>query len=276
MTYEIEFISTSYPGTNKRRNLEKRIEAGRYLVKNGFPEIMSHTVKDMERMQGFYREMGLRNTSRYGDHVVIARNNEGGIVGAARFGCSDEIIANALMRKFPDVAENHLDKAVLKQLFVESTERHNGLGGQLVKRVLEEAESLGFTQVYGYAETDASQLVGFYEALGFSIEKGDQPASFFGDIPGRVLNVREGGVFFQQSLGQEGKQPSKGKQSMLREGESENPKAIVQPSCVDVENGKTESRTMPAGTGREGREVGKRGILNRIRSLPRLFRRSQP
>lgn len=267
MNYVIEFISTSSPGTNKKRNLEKRIEAGNYLVDNGFSEMTIPAVRDVEKMQRNYRGRGLKNTSLYGDHFVIARNSEDKIIGAARLHCAEPIIDAALGMELPRVAQNHLNKMVLKQLFVEPTERHKGVGSRLVKKALEEAESLGARQMYGYAENDTPQLVGFYKKLGFAIEVGDQPSSIFGDFPEKIRNVREGGVFFQQPLGQESKQSSKEKQPILREDESENPKATPQPSCADVENGKTESRTMPAGTGREGRKRGKRGIRDRIRGL---------
>lgn len=267
MTYEIEFISTSYPGTNKRRNLEKRAKAGRYLVENGFPKVNVPTVADVENEQRRYRGKGLKDTSLYGDHFVIARNDEGKIVGAARFDCSDTIIEASLGLEALGVAQNHLNKAVLKQVFVNPAERHNGLGGQLVKKTLEEAKRLGFTQMYGYAENDSPQLTGFYEALGFSIEEGDQPDSIFGDFPVEIANARTGGVFFQQSLEDEDGRSSQKAAAILQGDGVENTRVLEQPSVTDVENRNPESRPIPTGYGQEEGVMGRRGILDRIRGF---------
>ncbi|MDK4295474.1 MULTISPECIES: GNAT family N-acetyltransferase [Corynebacterium] len=201
MSYTFKFVSTSDPKTNKRRNFDMRKKAGDLLEKNGFSVGDIPKVEDVEEAQGNFRRLGLKNTSLFGDHFVIAQDSGGKIIGAARFHCSSYILSNALDAKRLDVMQNHLSKANLTQVFVEREKRDKGIGTQLVEGALEEATKLGFTQLYGYAENDSPRLVNFYKNLGFTIEAGDQPTSIFGDIPGTVLNPRTGGVFFQRSLG---------------------------------------------------------------------------
>ena len=200
MDYTLEFISTAYPKTNKRRNFEMRKKAGNLLKKNGFSARDIPKVEDVEETQEDFRRLGLKNTSLFGDHFVIAQDSGGNIIGAARFHCSSPILFNAFDVGRLDVMQNHLSKANLTQVFVEREKRGKGIGTQLVEGALEEATKLGFTQLYGYAENDSPRLVNFYKNLGFTIEAENQPTSIFGDIPGTVLNPRTGGVFFQRSL----------------------------------------------------------------------------
>ena len=201
MSYTFEFVSTSDPKTNKRRNFEMRKKAGDLLKKNGFSARDIPKVEDVEETQEDFRRLGLKNTSLFGDHFVIAQDSGGKIIGAARFHCSSPILFNAFNVKRLDVMQNHLSKANLTQVFVEREKRDKRIGTQLVEGALEEATKLGFTQLYGYAENDSPRLVNFYKNLGFTIETGNQPTSIFGDIPGTVVNPRTGGVFFQRSLG---------------------------------------------------------------------------
>ena len=201
MDYTIEFLSTSDPKTNKKRNHERRKKAGELLEKNGFRVGDIPKVEDVEKAQESLRKLGLKNTSLYGEHLVIAQDSGDEIIGAARFYCSSSILSNAFKVGRLDVMQNHLMKANLTQVFVGREKRGKGIGTQLVEGALEEATKLGFTQLYGYAENDSPRLVNFYKNLGFTIETGNQPTSIFGDIPGTVVNPRPGGVFFQRSLG---------------------------------------------------------------------------
>lgn len=195
MDYTIEFLSTSDPKTNKRRNYERRKKAGELLAKNGFSVGDIPKVEDVEETQENFRRLGLKNTSLFGDHFVVAQDSGGKIIGAARFYCSSPILFNAFDVDRLDVMQNHLTKANLAQVFVEREKRDKGIGTQLVEGALQEATKLGFAQLYGYAENDSPQLVNFYKNLGFTIETGNQPTSIFGDIPGTVVNTRTGGVF---------------------------------------------------------------------------------
>lgn len=267
MDYTLEFISTSDPKTNKRRNFEMREKAGNLLTKNGFSAGDIPKVKDIEETQEAFRRLGLKNTSLFGDHFVIAQDSGGKIIGAARFHCSSDILSQAFNTKRLDVMQKHLSKANLTQVFVEREKRDKGIGTQLVKEALEEAKRLGFTQMYGYAENDSSQLVNFYKNLGFAIESGNQPTSIFGDIPGTVLNPRTGGVFFQQSLEHENGQPAQKEEAIPQEEGAENTKVSEQPLVTNVENRKTESRPIPTECSREEGAVGKRGVLDWIRGL---------
>lgn len=83
MDYTLEFISTSDPKTNKRRNFEMRDKAGNLLTKNGFSAGDIPKVKDIEEAQEVFRRLGLKNTSLFGDHFVIAQDSGGKIIGAA-------------------------------------------------------------------------------------------------------------------------------------------------------------------------------------------------
>ena len=149
MDYTLEFISTSDPKTNKRRNFEMRDKAGNLLTKNGFSAGDIPKVKDIEEAQEVFRRLGLKNTSLFGDHFVIAQDSGGKIIGAARFHCSSDILSQAFNTKRLDVMQKHLSKANLTQVFVEREKRDKGIGTQLVKEALEEAKRLGFTQMYG-------------------------------------------------------------------------------------------------------------------------------
>lgn len=200
MEYQIHFYSTGQSGSSANRNLENRKRAANFLQQNGFtPGDVPHT-KDVQQIQFELRaHFGLRNTHLYGDNAVIAEDPQGNIIGVGRFYLG-HIFSTAMQCNKLDMAQRHLEKANLAQLYVSPQARSQGVGKAIVQRTVEEAQSQGFKQIYGYADGDTAALMPFYEDLGFTIETSNQPESIFGGLSAIIMNPRSGGFFFQMPL----------------------------------------------------------------------------
>jgi len=57
---------------------------------------------------------------------------------------------------------------LLEDLFVEEEYRKHGIGGQLVKAVIEEAKKLGCYKLVGTSRNSRAEVHEFYKKLGFS------------------------------------------------------------------------------------------------------------
>ena len=82
-----------------------------------------------------------------------------------------------------------------------------------------------------------------------------------------MSNLKDESQSAQESKTPSTKKRDKEKEPALSKEEAGKPKEQDQPLVVEAEKGKTESRTIPAGSRREEGVVGRRGILERIRGL---------
>jgi len=200
MEYQIHFYSTAQSGSSAQRNLSNRKKAANFLQHNGFTPGDVPATKDVQQIQFDLRtRFGLRNSHLFGDNAVVAEDSQGNIIGVARFYLGHPFHTAMQVGKM-DMAQNHLEKANIAQLYVSPQARSQGVGKAIVQRAIKEAQRQGFKQIYGYADGDTATLMPFYKDLGFTIETSNHPESIFGGISAVIVNPRSGGFFFQKLL----------------------------------------------------------------------------